>query len=185
MSRVRAATAILLAALILAGVVIAGVGAAQLLAARGGNMAILALASGHDVRADQDEAPLIQVARARALIGRGAIQAAQALADSLANAKRDIGGPLHYAIGNALMRHAFELMRKMPFWKVKTGIAQAKSEYRQAIQADAGDWDARYNYAIASSFLRDSEQAQPTAGEGMAHERAAWPDIPGAPNGLP
>ena len=64
-------------------------------------------------------------------------------------------------------------------------IVMAKSEYRQALQLDPDNWDARYNYSLAAALVRDTAPSQPTAGDQMSHERAAWPDIPGAPNGLP
>jgi mxaK protein len=153
--------------------------------ARNANLTVRALAAGHDMPVAMSAPPLVVLARARLLADKGELPSAQALADELANAPASIEAPLHYALGNAYMRVALARMRKAPFWKVKPIFAVAKSEYRLAIQLDAGNWDARYNYAVASMFLRDSEQAQPTIGTGMAHERAAWPDIPGAPNGMP
>jgi mxaK protein len=185
MSRAHLIATWLLAAVILAGATVAGPGALQLWQAQQGNRTISALAAGHDIATTHNDPGLVLVARARFLIAKGDIQAAQALADDLANAPPAIRAPLLYAIGNAHMRRAYDMMRKLPFWKVKPTIALAKSEYRQAIQVDPDNWDARYNYAVAASLVRDTEQAQPTVGEGMAHERAAWPDIPGAPNGMP
>ncbi len=185
MTRARRTASVLLALGLLVGVAVAGVGVVQLWQAQQANMAIGALAAGRDVPAGRDSQKLVLVARARFLLAKGDILGAQALADDLINAPPDIEAQLHYALGNAHMRHALARMRKVPFWKVKPTFAVAKTEYRLAIQLDAENWDARYNYAIASMFLRDSEAAIPTIGEGMAHERAAWPDIPGAPNGMP
>ena len=109
-----------------------------------------------------------------------------AIVDSLVDtAPEKLRSALYYALGNAHMRQAYVQISKVPFWKVKPVIALAKSEYRQAVQLNPDDWDARYNYSIAASLVHDQEQAKPTAGDAMAHERAAWPDIPGAPNGMP
>ncbi len=185
MNRVRAVAAIMFSGVLIGGFVIAAEAGSQLWQARTANIAIRAFAAGQDYPVIQASPPLVLVARARFLMAKGDMLGAQAIADDLANAPPAILAPLHYALGNTHMRHALARMRKVPFWKVKPTFAVAKSEYRQAIQLDPGNWDARYNYAIASMFLRDSEHAQPTIGEGMAHERAAWPDIPGAPNGMP
>jgi mxaK protein len=184
MTRLRATAAIALMASLLAGLGVSAFGAVQLWRAQRANATILALAAGHDAAANSSN-PLVAVARARYLLAKGEIPAAQAIADDLANAPPAVQAPLEYALGNAYMRQALARMRRTPFWKIKPIFAVAKSAYRQAIQLDPDNWDARYNYAIASMFLRESEHAQPTIGEGMAHERAAWPDIPGAPNGMP
>ena len=53
------------------------------------------------------------------------------------------------------------------------------------MQAAPDDWDARYNYTLAAALVRETEAAEPTSSDEMAHERATWPDIPGAPNGMP
>jgi hypothetical protein len=83
------------------------------------------------------------------------------------------------------MRRAYAMFSQVPFRLVKPVIELACADYRQALHINPGDWDARYNYALAASLVRDTEAAAPSVGTEMSHERAAWPDIPGAPNGLP
>jgi mxaK protein len=171
---------------LLAGVMLAGAGAIRLWRAHVDNAAIAALAAGRKMAVTGTETAAVVAARARYLIARGDLAGAQAVVDGMANeADTDTKAAALMALGNAHMRQAYGLMIKVPFWKVRPVIAVAKSEYRQALQLDPDYWDARYNYAIASSLVHDQDQAKPTTGDEMSHERAAWPDIPGAPNGMP
>jgi mxaK protein len=154
--------------------------------ARTANAAIAALGAGRDVAVAADAPQAVLAARAIYLIGRHDLAGAQAIADGMANdADGTVRASVLFALGNAHMRQAYVMISKLPFWKVRPVIALAKSEYRQSVQLDPGDWNARYNYAIASSLVHDQEPAKPTTGDAMSHERAAWPDIPGAPNGMP
>ncbi len=145
---------------------------------------IAALGAGQDVTGDHGSDPAVLAAQGLALVARGKSEAAQAVADRLDGAPAEHAAVL-YAIANARMRAALGIFTQVPFRVIKGSIAQAKAEYRQAIQLDPDNWDARYNYAIAAALVRDTESSTPSAGDEMAHERAAWPDIPGAPNGMP
>ena len=150
------------------------------------NSGVSALAVGHDLAVTRDAPILLQLAKARYLITQGQFDGAQAIADRMAGEDASPGrAELLYALGNAHMRQALTLFKTMPFRKVAPILSLAKAEYRQVIQLDPDDWDARYNYTLAAALVRDTEAAQPTASDLMAHERATWPDIPGAPNGMP
>ena len=150
------------------------------------NSGVSALAVGHDLAVTRDAPILLQLAKARYLITQGQFDGAQAIADRMAGEDASPErAELLYALGNAHMRQALRLFKTMPFRKVAPILSLAKAEYRQVIQLDPDDWDARYNYTLAAALVRDTEAAQPTASDLMAHERATWPDIPGAPNGMP
>ena len=173
-------------AALLAGAALVLVAGAQLLGTHRQNAGAAALASGHDLPVAAEAPGRLQLARARFLMAHGQIDAAQALADRMAGSSAAAErAEIAYLLGNAHMRQALTLFKTVPFRKVAPVLSLAKAEYRQAIQLDPGDWDARYNYTLAAALVRDTEAAQPTAGDEMAHERAAWPDIPGAPNGMP
>lgn len=145
---------------------------------------IASLGAGQNLAVDDGADPAVLAAEGATLVARGKSEAAQAIADRLNGAPADHAAVL-YAIANARMRAALGIFTQVPFRVIKGSIAQAKAEYRQAIQLDPDNWDARYNYAIAAALVRDTESSTPSAGDEMAHERAAWPDIPGAPNGMP
>ncbi len=176
-----------LAAIVLtAGLGMAAEGGARWWRAQADNARIAALLAGRDEAVDQDAAAPVLVAKARYKMAHGDIEGAQAIADRLAaTAPADLRANLLYALGNAALRHGLEILPKTPFRLVRPVLAQAKSAYRLALQLDPQNWDARYNYALVAALLRDTEHASPTSGDEMAHERAAWPDIPGAPNGMP
>jgi mxaK protein len=169
-----------------AGLGLAAEGGARWWRTQADNTRIAALLAGKDAAVDQDAGAPLLAARARYKMSHGDIDGAQAIADRLAaTAPEALRANLLYALGNAALRHGLEILPKTPFRLVRPVLAQARSAYRLALQLDPQDWDARYNYALVAALLRDTEHASPTSGDEMAHERAAWPDIPGAPNGMP
>jgi mxaK protein len=169
-----------------AGIMLAAYGGLRWVHGVRENTGIAGLQAGRSIPVSSAASVQLMAARGRWLIGRGDLTGAQAIADQLANTPLvRVRSALLYDLGNAHMRQAYGMMTKLPFWKVKPIVALAKSEFRQAVQLDLSNWDARYDYAIASSLVRDTEPAKPTVGDAMSHERAAWPDIPGAPNGMP
>ncbi len=171
---------------LLAGVALVLTGGAKQLEILRQNTDMSLLASGHDLAVAPDAPGLLRLARARILIVHGQLEAAQAIADRMAGSgAASERAELLYALGNAHMRQALTLFKSVPFRKVAPILSLAKAEYRQVVQLDPEDWDARYNYTLAAALVRDTEAAQPTEGNEMAHERATWPDIPGAPNGMP
>lgn len=155
----------------------------QLMRVRALDAQIAAQSAGAPPAVPENAPPALLAAHARALLRQGGADAAQAIADRLA------AGPVQeallYDIANAHMRKAFAIFTQVPFKLVRPLFALAKADYRRALQLRPDDWDARYNYAIAASFIRETETSSPSAGDEMAHERAAWPDMPGAPNGMP
>ncbi len=173
------------AAALAVGVALSAYGGERLWQVHSQNRQVAALVEGRDVAVDQDAPAPVQAARARLLIAQGKLDAAQAIADRLQAGPAAIRASVLYTLGNAHMRHALAILSQVPFRLVRPVLGQARSLYRQAIELDPGNWDARYNYALVNALIPDADAAQPTAGNQMSHERAAWPDIPGAPNGLP
>ena len=172
-------------AALLAGLALAVLGGARQWNAARQNSAVSALAAGQDLAVGQDAPGLLLLARARYLIAHGQLEAAQAITDRMAASLAPERADALYALGNAHLRQALALFRTVPFRKVAPILRLAKAEYRQALQTDPDNWDARYNYTLAAALVRDTEAAEPTASDEMAHQRATWPDIPGAPNGMP
>ena len=170
----------------LGGAALTAAAGAQWLEAARQNIGAASLAGGHDLPVAADAPAHLQLARVRFLIARGQLDGAQALTDRMAGGDDPRArAEALFALGNAHMRQALKLFRTVPFRKVLPILAQAKAEYRQVLQADPDDWDARYNYTLAAALVRETEAAEPTSSDEMAHERATWPDIPGAPNGMP
>jgi mxaK protein len=174
------------AALLLAGTGLAASGGLQLWRMHMQAVGIARLAAGQDVAVGPTDAPTLQAAKARALIAQGNFADAQAIADRLAlSGDGALNADLLYALGNANLRRALKLYPNLAYRQVRPFLALARSDYRQALHLDPQNWDARYNLAIAAALLPETEHATPASGDEMAHERAAWPDIPGTPNGMP
>ena len=125
----------------------------------------------------------LMAARARLLIARGEFDAAEAAIGQLpADGRKCV---LLYALGNARLRQALAVFNGLPFRKVKPMIVAARYDYRLAISLAPDFWDARYNFAFASELLPVREEYQQSSGAQMSHDKAVWPDLPGAPNGMP
>ncbi len=125
----------------------------------------------------------LMAARARFLTGRGDFDAAEAAIGQLPSGAAK--SALLYSLGNARLRRALAVFNGLPFRKVKPMIIAARYDYRLAMSLDPGMWDARYNYAFASELLPARETYQHSSGAQMSHDKAVWPDLPGAPNGMP
>lgn len=149
------------------------------------NNAIAALAAGHDQPAAHDDPARLQAARGLFLISQLHLEEAQAIAERMRDADASARSTLLYALANAHMRQALMIFSSAPMRQVAPMIQMAKSEYRASLRLDPSNWDARFNYDIAAALVRDADPPPSRRGEEMAHERAYFPDIPGAPNGLP
>ncbi len=150
------------------------------------NDAIARLASGQNIPVPFDDLGALQAARGRYLLAHNQIDKAQALADRMeAGGDPAARASLLYALGNAHLRRALDAFKTDPMRQIAPIINLAKLEYRQSLQIDPFNWDARYNYDIAAALVREADGAPPNKGHDMARERALWPDIPGTPNGLP
>jgi mxaK protein len=175
-----------LAAVCLVSLAYAAANAAMLAGLRSENASIAAFASGHDMPLARHAAAELHAARGVFLLSRDRIDDAQIELDSIAEApisqERDT---LLYALANAHLRRALEIFASAPMRQVAPLIALAQSEYRQVLRHDPQNWDARYNFDIASALTHDAEVAAYLKGDDMARERALVPDAPGAPNGLP
>jgi len=147
---------------------------------------IALLAAGKNIAVPHDDLGPLQAARARFLLRQGRFDEASATADRMAaNGDPASRASLLYALGNAHLRRALDAFKTDPMRQIAPIINVAKSEYRQALSIDPENWDARYNYDIGAALVRDADGSPPNKGADMARERALWPDIPGAPNGLP
>ncbi len=152
----------------------------------GDNARIATLASGHDIVLDGHASAQVQAAYARFLMTQGKLDEARVIIDRLSAPElAPLRASLLYALGNFHLRQAMQIYLVVPLRQVKPLVNAAKAEYRQALQLDPENWDCRYNFAIAGTLIHDTETAKAMIGAQMSHDRAAWPDIPGAPNGMP
>ncbi|MEI2385769.1 hypothetical protein [Breoghania sp. JC706] len=150
------------------------------------NRTIRALHAGHDVAPRAGADPRAILARALFLTWRDHVMEAEALEGSLANTDKRLRSAYHFAIGNARMRAAYELIDVGKPSDAIPEVALAKRAYRAALHADPGDFDAKVNLDIAMRLVRD----MPREGEANEEEqdtrpRRVWTDLPGLPRGAP
>jgi len=153
---------------------------------RSENSLIALYATGADHALPRDAAPALRAARGLFLLAHDRVDDAQAELDAIG--QENTAGPrnlLLYGLANAHLHRALDIFSSAPMRKVAPLIGLAQSEYRAVLRADPSNWDARYNYDIASALSHDPEVASFLKGDDMARERALVPDAPGAPNGLP
>ncbi len=148
------------------------------------NRAIAALAAGNDMAVGHDAPARAQAARGLFLVRQHRLEEAMAVAERLDN-DAAARAALLYALGNAHMRRGLAIFADAPIREVAPLINQAKAEYRLSLQLRPDNWDARFNYDVAASLVRDQDPPPPKKGDELARERALIPDLPGVPNGLP
>jgi mxaK protein len=150
------------------------------------NRKIAALASGHDTAVGSAPSAALLAARGRFLVVQGDIDQARDIAERLnAPDMANDRAALLYALGNEHLRRAMQIFMLVPLRQVKPLVNAAKAEYRQSLQLDPSNWDCRYNFSLAATLIHDRETSKALIGAQMSHDRATWPDIPGAPNGMP
>ncbi|MBG0810102.1 MxaK protein [Methylosinus sp. H3A] len=175
--------------LLLLGAALAGAlqGALAAWRARADNAALGALAAGRDVETDAASTPELLAARAGFLAKRDEFDKARALLEPLGAAGREALAALaHYDLGNALLRHAFDLLERGQLEPAGPFVELARREYRRALQYRPDFWDAKYNLDVAARLVRDNPQLEHSGGDELpADPKKIWTDIPGAPKGLP
>ncbi|OAI30797.1 MxaK protein [Methylosinus sp. R-45379] len=151
------------------------------------NAAIGALAAGRDIETDSASAPELIAARIEFLAEREEFDKARALLEPLGAAGRDeLSATAHYDLGNALLRHAFDLLERGQLEPAGPFVELARREYRRALQYRPEFWDAKYNLDVAARLVRDNPQLEHSGGDELpADPKKIWTDIPGAPKGLP
>jgi mxaK protein len=181
--QLRVAAAAIVFAASLAALIVYGV---RLLELRAGNVLMARYDAGQDQLLPRDASVGLHAARGLFLLAHDRVDDAQTELDAIGLV--NMPGPrslLLYGLANAHFRRVLNIFSSAPMRKVAPLIGLAQSEYRQVLRADPGNWNARYNFDIASALSHDPEVAAFLSGDDMARERALVPDAPGAPNGLP
>ena len=176
----------LLAALAIAAAATALYGATTLWKSRSDNMKIAMLEQGRDTQVASNADSSLLASRALFLLKHGKTDEVKAIEEHMISPNQaPFRAVLLYDLGNDSLRQAMQIYMQVPLRQVKPLINAAKADYRESLQLDPNNWDCRYNYAIASTLIRDTETSVPMLGAQMSHDKATYPDIPGAPNGMP
>ncbi|ARN83392.1 MxaK protein [Methylocystis bryophila] len=151
------------------------------------NREIAALHAGHDRPVANDAAPELLLARIEFLAKRDDVDNARPLLVTLdATAQDDLAAKAHYALGNALLRRAFELIERGDLDEAGPFVNLSKREYRRALQLWPSYWDAKFNFDVAARLIRDYPAFEQENGDVLeAEPKKLWTDVPGVPKGLP
>jgi mxaK protein len=159
-----------------------------LLLERHSNELIKELRAGKDVAVDPATAASALIeARASFLLARDRIEEAQPLLDQASlRAEPAVEARMLYNAANARLRAAVKAIEQGKFDKAIPLVALAKSEYRDVLRREPGNWDAKYNLDVAMRLVRDLPRAEGEDGGDKQKEPAKlWTDLPGVPKGLP
>jgi mxaK protein len=150
------------------------------------NATIAALIGGHDVTVAPGGVPEVVFARAYFLMTHNRVDDAQLLVSELdLRASRRMRAHVHYDMANARLKLAFDKVEKGEFDAAGTLVGLAREDYREALRLDPDEWNARYNFDVASRLVR----AYPTFGftpdERRRGPRPLWTELPNTPRGEP
>ncbi|AWN39240.1 MxaK protein [Methylobacterium radiodurans] len=151
------------------------------------NREIAALEAGRDRPVAADAPAPILLARVLQLARRDATEEMEPLVAALES--RDAPALLaraRYALGNARLRRALNLIERGQLDPAGPLIVLARQEYRRALQARPEFWDAKFNLDVASRLIRDFPEIDRQVGDELkAEPKKIWTDIPGQPRGAP
>jgi mxaK protein len=121
----------------------------------GRNRAIAALADNHDIAVGPDDAPKLLFARAYFLITHRRLDEAQALV-SLFDLRGDdrARADLRYDLGNGRLLEAFDKIESDDFDAAGPLVGLAQENYIEAMRLNPDDWNARYNFDVATRLVR-------------------------------
>lgn len=152
----------------------------------GHNRTIAALASGHDVPVSAQAAPNLIFARAYFLMNHGHLEEAQALASMLdLRADKQLRADLHYDLANASLKVAFTKIEKGDIDSAAAFVSLAREDYREAMRLDPDDWNARFNFDVASRLVREYPTFGFTPDLRRRGPKPLWTELPDTPQGEP
>ncbi len=118
---------------------------------------LIAAAAANPASADEPDArPELRFARAHALAGSGAADAALNAYAAL-HGDSALGRAARYNSANLLLRQAIAQGAQEQAGQTLALIELAKEHYREVLRHDPHDWDARYNLERAQRLLPDPD----------------------------
>ncbi len=151
------------------------------------NEAIRQLKTNHDVPVAVDAPAELLLARVSFLLDHDRIDEVRPYIQALD--KQDTGrlaAIAHYDLANSRLRQAFDLITASKLDSAGPFVVLSREEYRRALTLSPDDWDAKFNFDVASRLIRDFPTFERTSGDDLkADRKKIWTDIPGKPQGLP
>ncbi|GJD46898.1 hypothetical protein AFCDBAGC_4783 [Methylobacterium cerastii] len=146
----------------------------------------VALEAGREVAVGPDAPPRLILAKARFFATRDRTEEAEALVEALERAGSLEAARGRYWLANARLRQAFARLARGDLDPAGPLVTLARADYRRALTAQPGFWDAKYNLDVASRLLRDFPEIERQGGDDLkAEPKKIWTEIPGQPRGAP
>lgn len=150
------------------------------------NWTITALIGGHDAAVASDGTPEVLFARAYFLMTHGRLDDAQFVVSILdLRATKPLRASLHYDMGNARLKVAFDKIESGDFDVAGALVGLAREDYREALRLDPDGWNARFNFDVASRLVREYPSFGFTPDERRRGPRPLWTELPNTPRGEP
>jgi mxaK protein len=150
------------------------------------NRSIAALLNGHDVPVPADAAPKLIFAGAYFLMNHNRLEDAQAMVSMLdIRGSKRLRADLHYDMANASLKVAFDKIEKNDIDAAGAFVSLAREDYREAMRLDPDDWNARFNFDVASRLVREYPTFGFTPDARRRGPRPLWTELPNAPGGEP
>jgi len=92
---------------------------------------------------------------------------------------------IRYNLGNLYLSQALAEIETGRLNQAVPLLTLAKQAYRQALAADDGFWDAKFNLETAMRLLPELERISPATDDDAARPSEMWTSLPGFPRGLP
>ncbi|UFZ08496.1 MxaK protein [Bradyrhizobium ontarionense] len=151
------------------------------------NETILRLRAGHDVDVALNAPAELLLARISFLLDHDRTDEVRPYLEAL---DRQDGGRLaaiaHFDLANSRLRQAFDLITASKLDSAGPFVVLSRDAYRRALTLAPDDWDAKFNFDVASRLIRDFPAFERTSGDDIKADRnKIWTDIPGKPQGLP
>jgi len=150
------------------------------------NRIITALIGGRDLAVASDGTPEVLFARAYFLMTHGRLDDAQFAVSVLdLRASKPLRADLHYDMGNARLKLAFDKIENGDFDAAGALVGLAREDYREAMRLDPDGWNARFNFDVASRLVREYPSFGFTPDERRRGPRPLWTELPNTPRGEP
>lgn len=92
---------------------------------------------------------------------------------------------VRYNLGNQYLEQAVEQVETMNMNEALPLAGLAKQAYRQALQIDSRNWDAKYNLEVAMRLLPEMDRINTPEDAVNNQKTQLWTTVPGFPRGLP
>jgi len=150
------------------------------------NRTIATLMNGQDRAVPIETVPEVLFARVYFLLAHNRLNDIPPLVNVLdLRASPRVRAALHYDIANARLKLAFDKIDSGDFDAAGALVGLAREDYREALRLNPDNWDARFNFDVASRLIREYPSFGFTPDERRRGPRPLWTELPNTPRGEP